>query len=279
MYPTIASFTVILNTVEIVLICKKWKILKTYEQLLLSLAISDVIAGFIVLLFGLIDVFVFHVPDLGQNIFLRVLLISFTFSLANLLLISLDRMAAVRFPLKHKTWMTGGKMTKIIIVIWAVIIVAMTIEISLAYKTFQNDNPLMEHFYHAQFPWMILASVAIFVHIYVYIVVTVTRQTWKSDKNRNPAVETTQRHMHMQMFKRQQPVIITCLLVVICYVVCTSPFAIELLVIKKDSYYLGILFFASTVIDPLIYFFKGSLERKYNGRNFRSSSEDHMTKL
>ena len=274
LYPFIACFSLILNTVELILIFKKWKILKTYEQLLLSLALSDVITVLTVIIFGVIDLFTNDFPNLGEKLFLRVLLISFTFSLANLLLISLDRMIAIRYPLKHKIWMTRCRMARIIIIMWIVIIIILIIQMSIAYAMLRDIRSVRRYF-HVQFQWMSLVSVGVFAAIYAYIMVLAIRQAWRNDKCVNSNTTKADRDSSFRTFKQQQPIIATCLLVVICYMLCTCPFAIEL-IMRKDKSRLAILFFANTAIDPMVYFFKGFLERKMKMKSLKRPTKKQV---
>ena len=263
LYTLVASFTVTLNAVEIFLLCKKWNNLKNFEQLLLSLAVSDIIAGLIVLIFGITDA-IAPFPDIGGNVFLRVLGASFVFSLSSLLVISIDRMAAVRFPLKHKIWMTRYRMKWIILCMWITVVGVTIIEICL-YLMLQKDRNSRVMFFFRNVPWVIFSSVVVFAALYAYIVYVGIKQGKINTAPNNLCIKNGKAACVIRKIKKQQPIIITSSLVVVSYVVCTLPFAIEALCVKEDNPIddFGVLFFANTAIDPIVYFFKGLLERKY----------------
>ena len=261
-YPVIAFVTVLLNTVEIILLCKRWRTLKTYEQLLLSLAVSDVLVGLSVMIFGIIDLLI-DFPDMGGVHFMRVLMVSFVFSLSNLFLISIDRLVAVRFPLKHKTWITRHRMKIVIIIIWIIIVVLQIIDICLPLleEPSGGRDAGIKNFYE-KVPWIILSSILGFAVLYTYIIFVVVRHSMTNTAIKNSSNDSDTGSSTLRVFKLQQPVITTCLLVVICYVACTCPLAVEALLIREDKHELGILFFTNTAIDPIIYFFKGFLKRR-----------------
>ena len=95
--------------------------LEIYEQLLLSLSAGDLMTG---LAFLSSETLYFSNAELlGDRIIVSIgLLMAFGFSTNNLLLIGVDRLAAVRFPMRHKTWMTRNKMIFIIIGLWTFMI-------------------------------------------------------------------------------------------------------------------------------------------------------------
>lgn len=154
-YSLIGTITILLNLLEITLICKVKKKLKTYEQLLLSLAASDILVGVSSVVFGSLHS---HVSaTISRQIFTFMVSFTFVASLLNLLLIGVDRLAAVRFPFKHRVWVQNRKVVKAIVGIW----VFLAIEIAFFSVLGALDPSKMEgsnEFYHTILPMLSVVS-------------------------------------------------------------------------------------------------------------------------
>ena len=113
----VGGLATILNVVEIILICKTRTNSKSYQQLLLNLSVSDVVSGLAFVCSGILLTNLKETP--AQR--LIGLIMPFIFSAENLLLIGLDRLIAVRFPLKHRIWVTQNRMKFVIIITWTLV--------------------------------------------------------------------------------------------------------------------------------------------------------------
>ena len=100
LFSVFGALSMILNTVEIILTCRKRKTLKSYEQLLLTLSAGEFITGFT---FSRLGALYFSGVELAANRdkISAGLLMVFSFSVDNL-----------------STWMTGSKMKFIIITVY-----------------------------------------------------------------------------------------------------------------------------------------------------------------
>ena len=154
-YSLIGIITVLLNILEITIIVKGNETLKTYDQLLLSLAISDLLVGFSSVVYSSL---VFHLGA-SKNRQVFTFMVSFTFvaSLLNLMLIGLDRLVAVHFPFKHRIWVQQRWVLKAILGIWIFLLVDVVFfaTVGIAFPATMDGA---KDFYRTVLPVLIIVS-------------------------------------------------------------------------------------------------------------------------
>ena len=116
-YTTIGILAFVINLVEIILIIRKRYLISTFETFLLSLAAADCICGVVLATQNAL----FRITGTFENIVLDGFTVfSLTSSITNLLAISLHRLLAVKFPLRHHLWITKQRLHGAIALIWIV---------------------------------------------------------------------------------------------------------------------------------------------------------------
>ena len=248
----ICSVALLLNAVEIVILTSGWKKLSIFEMWLFNLAASDALVALNLLIFesirfstnkngGLFDVARGLAGFIGHfSVFSSIMTITF---------IGIDRLIAVKYPLKHKFWVTKKRAMIAISVLWAGNIVYSIIE-PLVVDAKNGDQYSARKGFRLLDSFVIVIMGLIFVLAYSLIIYsTVIR--WKSlNLNSNNA---------NQAIKIQNIVVLsTCVLVVITYMICFLPYAISYLLGRQfDTHdYAAMLIYFNTVLDPLVYFFK-----------------------
>lgn len=162
-YSLIGVITVLLNSLEITLIVKRNEKLKTYEQLLLSLAVSDILVGISSVVYSSLT---YHVnPVTNRQIFAFMVTFSFETSLSNLTLIGLDRLFAVRFPFKHRIWIQKRMILKAILGIWVFLGFEIALFAVLGLSNKKNMDGAVE-FYRRTLPLIGLFSLFILCLLY-----------------------------------------------------------------------------------------------------------------
>ena len=237
----VGGLATILNLAEIILICKTRKNFKSYEQLLLSLSASDLVSGLAFLCLGIL------LPTITETPAQRLigLIMPFLFSAENLLFIGLDRLIAVRFPLKHRIWVTQNKMKFTIILSWTVILLTLA---GMFWIHETSPEMVQESFY--LIPYSILFIVIVFTMIYAYIIYIV--MTRKSPTN-----------SHQKQHRRREKVLVTtCALIVAIFIACSCPIAFEILTKKDASHTTSIFLVVNSMLDPPVYFFKYYFDKK-----------------
>ena len=219
--------------------------MKSYDQMLLSLSVSDFITGLTFSSFGISNISGMELLD-NRILVSTGLIMAFALSAVNLLFIRFDRLLAVRFPIKHRVWMTRNKMNMIILISWAMVIISKIVSM-LVY----NVQPqALETSFHHTVPWAILLSAIIFMMVYGYIIyIVIKRKQPTKGQNKNN--------------RRQDRVVIgTCISIVLIYPACSFPITIQIFISKKSSSQTSILLVFNAVLDPLVYFFKNYFEEK-----------------
>ena len=190
-YGLIGIVTIVFNVFEIYLIKKPKKKLKTYEQLLLSLATGDLLVGISSVVYSILSCF--YERRKTRQIFIFMVIFTFTASLFNLFLIGIDRLIAVQFPLRHLIWVRRNKIVKAIIVIW----VFMVIETGLFVVVVIIRPETLVHareFYVTSMPRMIYFSCVLFIVLYVsivYSVINIQRKAHKKNSGLNLGMGST----------------------------------------------------------------------------------------
>ena len=173
----------------------------------------------------------------------------FLFSAENLLFIGLDRLIAVRFPSKHKIWVTQNRMKFIIMISWTVILLCLA---GMLWIDEANTKTSEVSFY--LIPYSILITVIVFTMIYAYITyIVITR---KSPTNSH----------HKQQRCQEKVLVTTCALIVAIFIACSCPIAFEILIKKDASQTTSTFLVVNSVLNPPVYFFKYYYDKKTSKR-------------
>ena len=248
-YTTIGILAFVINLVEIILILRKRHLISTFEIFLLSLAVADCICGVTLatqnVLFLITGTFENIVLD-GFTVF------SLTSSITNLLAISLHRLLAVKFPLRHHLWITKERLHGTIALIWIVSIALTTAVVILSIFGEKQSSSFLANIKFG-FCVKILISSTTFLFVYGYIIAITFKQSKISNTKK-------------QAESRRDKVLKACTLAVSAFIICSCPWAINYLITRSKETYTAYLLFGNILIDPSVYFFKGYLERNAKER-------------
>eukprot|EP00794_Sanderia_malayensis_P020209 gene20209-22185_t len=260
---TLSCLVMLLNLVEVVTLARKHACLKPYEKLLLSLAFSDLLVAVSVLVYKICDYLIALNNWLKEESFSLFLIFSMIISIGNSFVIAGDRFLAVKYPIKHRTWITNRKMNRAIIILWVVCLVIIAAEYTSIIVAYPNA---MRYSAVVSSVLLLLYGVVVTI-IYVYIF---NLSTSKSAKMNPTAIRARNNLQNSASFKRpwndkERRIFYTCFLVTFSYVICSYPFSIEFLIIKdanKVSLTTRLILFLNSAINPVIYFLKGYGERR-----------------
>ena len=253
---------ILMNSVEIAFLLRI-KHRSTFEKLLLSLALSDLLVGIAVTVFKTIDFATDAVPWLEEDEFVTVFIMSSIFSLKNLLAITADRFLAVKYPIKHHIFVTGRRVNILIVLIWVVVCLFGILTNIIIIVGFGVERRY----------FMILSTVAILTWgilitvLYGAILrVLFTRQTTKDKADdRNRTVLQKIQLLLRGRSKSERAVLCSSIIVSGSFIVCTYPFAIEYLK-TKDTMNMSLesrmLMILNSFLNPFIYFFNRSLGQR-----------------
>ena len=262
-YIVLGQLIVLLNAAEIVLILRK-KDKKIFDKLLLSLAASDLLVG--------MSIFAFKIAELEAPKksrwptpanFTNMYVLSMIFSITSLAGITIERLLAVKFPIKHRMLATKKRANISVAIMWIVSVIFAMIS-SLVIFLWKNDMPML----------LQGSSISLLFHgvwiaaAYAYIFHII--------RKRNVATTTTRGDGNVSrrgfglMFKgpnrAERSVFLTSCLVAVSFMACTYPFAIEYQITGFGSSASVYLIVLNSLLNPFIYFFKSYSGEKRSPR-------------
>ena len=115
--------------------------------------------------------------------------------------------------------------------------------------------------------WLLLVCGAVFCIVYPEIF----RNVWKK-----PMI-TSQPLRSPRNNDQEKTVALTCLLVVVTYLICTTPYAVRVIMGKNPLVeWTGVLLFCNSIANPIVYFFKGYLKRKSQQKQVKRDLQNKL---
>ena len=251
---------IVANIVEIVYISRN-KHKNTFEKLLLSLAISDLLVGITATVYKTSDFLLGKKPWLNEEVAATVFMFSSIFSLKNLLVLTTDRFLAIRFPIKHRILVTARRTNILIISIWVVSGVGgvgSNLILIFGLKT-GNDYFMMIS------AVLIISIGAIISIIYCCIIrFLLTRQVIVTAKPGDEKVLQRIKGLFRDPQKAERTVLLSCIIVTVTFIICMFPFAIEYLRYRnaeKLTFASKMLIILNSLLNPFVYFFNNFLRK------------------
>ncbi len=258
----------ILNLIEIAIIIKKRlnTSLKPYEKLMLSLAISDLIVALAVVAFKACDIILKDPGWLNGDNFTLSLLFSLSFSVDNILPITVDRFLAVKYPISHRVLMTNRRTNAFIVIIWV-----LSVFTSATWAFFVLVIKIDLKILFLVVSTFLVAFGIVMISVYLFIIhVAVNRKRFTGGR---PAQNHRQKFSSFftdQEHKQERNILCTCCLVTLSYIACSYPFSIEVFARQGGdsiSFASKLILFLNSAMNPLVYFFKGFLEKRVKEHN------------
>ena len=246
-----------------VIICRLKK-RKPFERILLSLCVADILVAVWYLIVKWY-VFVNNSPFLAEYKHLIGYpseMFSIMSSITNIIILGIDRAIAVKYPLEHGVWMTNRRVHGLIASAW---IGSIALSILCGIAGFANPQ---DHSHTAKetgiyiSAGIIFTSIVVIAAIYAFILKTVR----KRNKLMNDLKIT---NVQGEKKREDAAIIITCVMVVGAFIICTLPFCIDSLIDRRrgKSVFPVKLILLNPLLDPLIYFFKGYIQKRLQSKN------------
>ena len=285
--PTIAFFVfsylaaaaaIILNIVEIHMIVKKWKKASDFEIVLLNLAVADLLSGFGFLGTTGVTTWSYVIGRQGTHMMTfagLIVLFSVSSSMTFVIVIAGERLSAVKHPLKHRIWHSNRRnLFKACILTWFFNI--LVVGVAVLTDQFITGVRGSKNLAFATGGYMTLGIAIVFV-LYTWLGHLVMRQSTRFlavDKNDFAANAKGMK----RALKKERATIVVCTLVVVLFLMCNIPFIVGIYQLKMEVAQ-SIFLKLSAIVNPLIYFFKGRLEKYYAKRKINLSSGMEKPKL
>ena len=256
---------IVANLVEITCIVRK-RNKTTFEKLLLSLALSDLLFGTIITVYKTLDFALGRKPWLDERVTTIVFLLSSVFSLLNLLAITIDRFLAIRFPIKHRILVTPRRTNVLIISIWAsTSLVGVGSNLILVLRV-----PAGEKYAITTSAIGILSIGTIINAIYFCIIrYLLTREVIATARPEDGKILQRIRELFRGPQKVERAVLLSSVIVSVTFIICTFPFAIEYLILgdgEELSFGSKMLIILNSLLNPFVYFFNNFLRKSCTKR-------------
>jgi len=252
-YSCIVSAVIIVNAIEICILFRKYKKLTNYEWLLLSLSVSDLLVGFSK---GTLT-FLYRAKILLSQIDDGMLPLWFSVacSVAHTFGITIERLLAVAYPIKHRMWSKNRNLALILISAWS--FGCLTFPINYITGAKQIDV-------YIAILIIITSSVLIFSYSYIIYKVIIKRRRLLS----KPSGLSLEQAINT---KREFNLVCMCFAISLTFVAMMLPSAISLMMrgeISTPAYFPMI---SNSMTNPLLYFFWKYLDEKVKARKVKKS--------
>ncbi|XP_065063819.1 mas-related G-protein coupled receptor member A6-like [Rhopilema esculentum] len=263
----VAVFAIVLNILEIRVILRKFKKATDFELVLLNLSIADLLSG---LDFAVISCFSIHAyrnsPNgikVNSDLVFAVILFSTSTSTTFVIFIGLERFFAVKLPLKHRMFHTDRRrFLYCLLGTWLFNFVITTLAMVIDKFALRSDQLHVGSDGLGYFVASYLTLGSLFIIIlYTWLGHTILVRSVKlldfdkKDPTLNPKVIK-------RAMKKEKATIFVCILVLASFLACNLPLVAQLYQASLDSLS-AIVMKLNTVLNPLVYFFKGYLEKRY----------------
>ena len=252
---------IILNFLEIWLISRKGNRKTCFEVILVSLSFADMISGVIFFGSGISSFFDTFLTStfFGEVLFYSTALnsIGLSSSILHIVLITLERVIAVYFPLKLKLWITKTRTKFFMLTIWCT-----TVAICVLLYFFCRTNKELNHKVA-----VIFFSIVILIGLSMAVIYTlIARKIITAVRQRRQRLAT----LHQQEAtnsasnnKREGLIVINSAIVTLCFLLCNGPMAVHRL-LKAEKFFItvGSFMALNPMLDPMIYFHYSYLIKK-----------------
>ena len=286
----IAVLAIFLNLAEIYLMKKRKKYYPS-EYLMVSLAFADLMFSVFVLVTHCVSSLTYHSDGSGRRTVLEIVdtLIAFSIfaSIAHVVAISLDRLVAVIFPLRHRVRTDAIKMKRVVIGIWCVTVIFIGSLSAYQYRkgigseeeedvipshtpipsntTIPPHTTVPSHTTNRVVSILMLISAALVALIYLVITHRLAIQvnflnSLHSKRHRSHHTTTQQNRPRSRRNRIETVALLTAAVVTVAFLACTLPYAcyqvIDYVSETFDTLSLCLLI-CNSVCNPLVYFWRG----------------------
>lgn len=202
-----------------------------------------------------------------------ILSFSITASVTFVTIIGIERFFAIKVPLQHRLWhMKRRRLVKYTILAWLFDFVLITImeliDALVGHKYPMRKSVSSTYIIAGLLTFGLVLNLILYSSV-IYLMLIRSLKLFDFDKK---VLRVNPKRIKHAM-KKERSSITVCILVVVSFIVCNVPIVVDLcqLRITMSS---TILLKLSAVANPLIYFFKGYLERYYGKKKLVSSSNE-----
>ena len=276
-YEVLAAVAVILNTICIVIMGKNWKKRNSFDILLANMLVADIFVS--VTGIFLASVLLQQTKEIA---ILRITVLSFIFfgtiqaMTLFVLSISLDRLVAVKYPIRHRNKVTPFKTSMISVLIWCIVGLQLMTLFTTNYFTQGKAKP----FVIPPVLNIIFISVTITIGlVFIFSNIEIIRIIYRQKRSMKGVSNN-----HFLTQSKEVTLSVTTVLIVVSFCFSIGPKIYQTFKQQKTEFgILGII--VNAIMNPVLYFVKSYLEkffkRKSKSRpidsNNRSAESKEMT--
>ncbi len=260
-------FGVLLNSLEIFIIQRKWKSITIFEIILLNLAIADLLA--LTTSGGVVAVMIYYARNQygvhfkTLTMFYIMIIFSVLSSVIFIIVIAVERLIAIKIPLKHRAWHSSpGRLTRCLIIIWGSLITVTGITITLVSAFVKGNLKTVSLTIRYFIGGYLTLGFIVAVILYSWIAYLLLKRHSKFLEY-DPK-DAADKFRIIKAMQKEKASIVVCVLAVVSFVGLNASYVIQSFEGKRgitmDS---TILMITNSVVNPLIYFFKGYAEKYF----------------
>ena len=267
---SVAGAAFILNIIEIILIIRMRKGWKPFEKMILSLSFADLLVATVTITYyvlWLCDVSIGG-HKLLQRHFVLLLIFSEEYSLLHILAITIDRFYAIKYPIKHNIKMKGRLPNIIIIAVWVCVALLSSTMVTVLLITMDVFNILAKAYSVIVIALGICYALA-YYHMFDFIL------SHSATVHNIPKCQIRD-VLQQDGCKKERAIFLTSNLVMLSYIICMYPISIEMLIRKTTeniSLATQLFLVTNSLLNPVVYFFKGYCDRLIRKSNRKSSEK------
>lgn len=264
----------VLNLIEIRFIVKVWKAVTDFELLLFNLAIADVLSS---ISFSILTGLAHYIYKSKAAYSIKsthmywVVTFHTHFVLAStsfVIIIGLERFFATKLPLKHRLWHTGKqRMLKCVSFTWCIDILITALSFSIDYAINKTEFTLASKSLSYWLASLLAFALTFLLILYVWLARLILIRSIKLFDFDKKELSINAKMIHRAM-KKELATIKVCVLVLVCLIVSDLPLIIDFYM-QRVTKVTTLLMKFNSVANPIIYFFKGYLERHYSRKNLK----------
>ncbi|XP_065063823.1 probable glycoprotein hormone G-protein coupled receptor [Rhopilema esculentum] len=262
----IAIIAILLNAMEIRLITKRFKAATIFELVLLNLAIADLLSGIdYITINGLSTYAMVKGAQMSTNHMVWMfgfILFSTASSTAFVIVVGLERFFAVKKPLKHRMFHTGRRrLLYRIIITWVFNLVLTVIAmVTFCYGDYAYGSSSIMGYVSAIYLTLGALLIVVLYAWLGYLVLVRSAKLLDFDKKDDVGIN---HKVIKRAMKKEKATISACALVLVSFLACNLPLVARLFLGKMDRVS-ATLVKLNAVCNPLVYFFKNFLEKRYS---------------
>ncbi|XP_065063589.1 somatostatin receptor type 5-like [Rhopilema esculentum] len=278
----IAVLAVILNIIEIYLILKKRHHATNFEVVLFNLAVADLLTGVGFFIVTSISTYMYVGQILSNRLLapsFAIMALSISSSIFFVIFIGIERLIAIKLPIRHRMWHAKrSTIFKWAALAWVFTVIMTAVSLT-ADQMIQKDK---QGFFIsvgsrnlALFiaSYMTLGSIIVLV-IYCWITYLVLKR-----RSKFLAFDKTDLERDKNMvvaLQKEKATIIVCALVVATFLACNVPIIVGFYKNELNAVEANLVNFSS-VVNPLVYFFKGYIEDYFSKAKLEITSQPKKT--